>query len=71
MYIQHLKYRQEVVRTFQTKETISAITNINFFLQSLFLTSENDCLCNYHLSIVCLVTVLVADINKSFFHSRI
>jgi hypothetical protein len=49
LYIQHLQYRREVVITFQTKEIISAITNISCFLQSLFLTSNNDSFCNYHL----------------------
>ncbi len=53
----------------EMKETISAITNINCFLVSIL--NNNDHLCNYHLYIVHYVTVLVADINKSFFHSRI
>jgi hypothetical protein len=34
--IQHLQYRQEVVKPYQRKKPISAITNINCFLQALF-----------------------------------
>jgi len=56
-------------KPFQTKETIYVTTNINCFLVSIL--NNNDHICNYHLYIVRLVTVLDADINKSFFHSRI